>query len=313
LRSWDRSQHHGRPALQFPSSRSSTNSIGPRALPTPEASSPFSSRNSHDPLASLVFRTLLAQLRPQPKEDCDVRIYLALAFKEGKEDELEHSLAEVMNEAGSRVAGGYLYRADSDPASTGSPGVWESREAYTSNSATARAECALWAPTCPPRVRSGVARRGNRRVEVTPFVRARVLRQITAAWLVALRRSAAGRHCSSRHRHQVLAELSRQAMSGTGPSRTPNTFPSGSLNHAPRAGPIWAMKLVVFGVSYSSKVTPLSGQIADALSTSVDLGSCATVWPGVRWPAPHRKLRPLPAAKRIAYGASSIIASPPDH
>src|SRR5579863_9630490 len=43
---------------------------------------------------------------------------------------------------------------------------------------------------------------------------------------------------------------------GTGPSRTPNTFPSGSWNHAPRAGPTWAMKLVVFGDSYSSKVTP---------------------------------------------------------
>ena len=38
---------------------------------------------------------------------------------------------------------------------------------------------------------------------------------------------------------------------GTGPSRTPNTLPSGSLNQAARAGPIWAMKSIVLGVSYS--------------------------------------------------------------
>lgn len=66
----------------------------------------------------------------------------------------------------------------------------------------------------------------------------------------------------------VLYSNVAQATPGTGPSRTPNTFPSGSLNHAPRTGPIWAMKLVVFGDSYFSKATPRAVRSRTTLSTS---------------------------------------------
>jgi heme-degrading monooxygenase HmoA len=56
--------------------------------------------------------------------------------KEGKEDELEQLAAEVMNDPapGSRAV--YMYRADSDPREYWIAGVWESRDAYTSNSAS---------------------------------------------------------------------------------------------------------------------------------------------------------------------------------
>jgi heme-degrading monooxygenase HmoA len=56
--------------------------------------------------------------------------------KEGKTEELEQLAAEVLSERapGSRAV--YLYRADADPREYWVAGVWESRDAYTSNSAT---------------------------------------------------------------------------------------------------------------------------------------------------------------------------------
>ena len=56
--------------------------------------------------------------------------------KEGKQDELEQLAAEVMNDRapGSRAV--YMYRSDGDPREYWVAGVWESREAYTSNSST---------------------------------------------------------------------------------------------------------------------------------------------------------------------------------
>jgi quinol monooxygenase YgiN len=56
--------------------------------------------------------------------------------KDGKQDELKALMEEVTRDAapGSRAV--YVYQADSDPREYWVVGVWESREAYTSNSAT---------------------------------------------------------------------------------------------------------------------------------------------------------------------------------
>ena len=54
-----------------------------------------------------------------------------------------------------------------------------------------------------------------------------------------------------------------------GPSRRPNTLPSGSVNQAARAGPTWAMKFVVLGVSYSANGTPRDRRSAMMPSRSV--------------------------------------------
>jgi heme-degrading monooxygenase HmoA len=56
--------------------------------------------------------------------------------KEGKEGELEELAAEVMKTRAPGSQAVYMYRADSDPREYWIAGVWESREAYASNSAT---------------------------------------------------------------------------------------------------------------------------------------------------------------------------------
>ena len=86
-----------------------------------------------------------------------------------------------------------------------------------------------------------------------------------------------------------LAVWRRYPATGTGPWRSPSTFPAGSLNHAPRAGPNWAIKLTVFGVSYSSKVTPRREIAHDGLDV-VDLEVQHGLTTGRRLPAPDREL-----------------------
>lgn len=56
--------------------------------------------------------------------------------KDGKQDELRLLMEEVTREQppGSRAL--YVYQANSDPREHWVVGVWDSREAYTSNSAT---------------------------------------------------------------------------------------------------------------------------------------------------------------------------------
>lgn len=56
--------------------------------------------------------------------------------KEGKQDELERLADELMRDrpAGSRAV--YVYRSDNDPREYWVAGVFDSRDAYTSNSAT---------------------------------------------------------------------------------------------------------------------------------------------------------------------------------
>jgi heme-degrading monooxygenase HmoA len=56
--------------------------------------------------------------------------------KDGKQGELERLAEELMNERppGSRAV--YVYHSDADPREYWVAGVFESREAYTSNSAT---------------------------------------------------------------------------------------------------------------------------------------------------------------------------------
>lgn len=57
--------------------------------------------------------------------------------KDGKQAELEALSAEMMRERapGSRAV--YMYRSDNDPAEYWVAGIFDSREAYTSNSASA--------------------------------------------------------------------------------------------------------------------------------------------------------------------------------
>ena len=56
--------------------------------------------------------------------------------KEGKQDELEQLAAAVMNDRAPGSQAVYMYRADTDPREYWVAGVWESREAYASNSST---------------------------------------------------------------------------------------------------------------------------------------------------------------------------------
>jgi hypothetical protein len=85
------------------------------------------------------------------------------------------------------------------------------------------------------------------------------------------RRSAGGRLVSRGEGGAVACQLRRQAgrpilneagfVQGASRYREPSwtsakVFPSGSLNHAPRLGPSWAIRSIVLGESYSSKVTP---------------------------------------------------------
>ncbi len=57
-------------------------------------------------------------------------------IKEGKQDELAQLMDELAKEPSPGSRGVTVYHADADPNEYWVCGVWESREAYTSNSAT---------------------------------------------------------------------------------------------------------------------------------------------------------------------------------
>lgn len=56
--------------------------------------------------------------------------------KDGRQAELEKLASEMMNERPSQARAVYMYRSDNDPGEYWVAGVFESRDAYTSNSAT---------------------------------------------------------------------------------------------------------------------------------------------------------------------------------